>query len=77
VEAQVTVYLNVIQIIVSIALVGLLILQSKGGGLNRMFGADASVYRSRRGVEKTIFNFTIGLIVLFVIISVMSVLFSR
>jgi preprotein translocase subunit SecG len=77
VEAHVTLYLNIIQIIVSIALIGLLILQSKGGGLNRMFGGDVSVSRSRRGIEKTIFNFTIGLIFLFVVVSVVSVLVSR
>ena len=67
-------YLNVIQILVSAGLVALIILQSKGGSLGRMFGSDTQVYRSRRGVEKTVFQFTIGLIVLFVIVSVASAL---
>ena len=67
-------YLNIIQLIVSIALVGLLMMQAKGGGLSKMFGGEGSIYRSRRGVEKTVFNFSIGLIVIFVIVSVASVL---
>jgi len=69
--------LNIIQILVSIALIVLLILQSKGGSLSRMFGGESSVYRTRRGVEKTVFQFTIGLIVLFIIVSVISVVVSR
>jgi len=69
-------YLNIIQIIVSAALVVLLILQSKGGSLSRMFGGEAAVYKTRRGVEKTVFNLTIGLGILFVIVSVASVMVS-
>jgi len=72
-----TVYLNIIQIIVSIGLIILLMLQSKGGGLSRMFGSEASVYRTRRGVERTVFNLTIALIVIFVVVSVVSALVGR
>ena len=67
-------YLNIIQLIVSFALIGLLIMQAKGGGLSKMFGGEGSIYRSRRGVEKTVFNFSIALIVVFVVVSVASVL---
>ena len=67
-------YLNIIQLVVSIALIGLLIMQAKGGGLSKMFGGEGSIYRSRRGVEKTVFNFSIVLIVVFVVVSVASVL---
>ena len=70
-------YLNIIQILISIALIVLLVLQSKGGGLSRMFGGEGSIYRSRRGVEKTVFNFSVGLVVVFVIVSVISVLVAR
>ena len=45
-----------------------------GGGLSKMFGGEGSIYRSRRGVEKTIFNLTIGLTIVFVLVSVTSVL---
>ncbi len=74
VEAKLVTYLNIIQIIISIALIALLLLQAKGGGLSKMFGGEGSIYRSRRGVEKTIFNLTIGLTIVFVLVSVTSVL---
>ena len=69
-------YLNVAQIVLSVALILATLLQVKGGGLGGIFGQPDTVYRTRRGVEKTLFQLTIALIVLFVIISVISVRFS-
>jgi len=72
-----TTYLNIAQIIVSVTLIVLVILQSKGGGAGRMFGGGGdSVFRTRRGVEKVMFQITIVVIVLFVSISVVSVLWQ-
>lgn len=69
-------YLDIVQIIVSIVLILVVLLQSKGSGFTGAFGSDSSsVYRSRRGVEKTLFNFTIALAVVFVLISVVTVKF--
>jgi preprotein translocase subunit SecG len=56
--------------IVSIALMASILLQSRGAGLGATFGGDSSVYRSRRGIEKRLFQFTIVLAILFVIFSV-------
>ena len=58
------------QMIVSIALMASILLQSRGAGLGATFGGDSSVYRSRRGIEKRLFQFTIVLAVLFVIFSI-------
>ena len=58
------------QIIVSIGLMAAILLQSRGAGLGSAFGGDSSVYRSRRGIEKTLFQFTIALTVLFVVFSI-------
>ncbi len=69
-----TVYLNIAQIIVSLALIAVVILQAKGGGLSTMFGGEGSIYRTRRGLERTLFNFTIILAILFGIISLLSVI---
>ena len=72
-------YLYIIQIIISIALVGVILIQSKGaGGLGGLFGGSDSsgVYRTRRGVERTLFQVTIGLGVVFLIFSVINVLFG-
>ena len=60
------------QIVVSIALMASVLLQARGAGLGATFGGDSSVYRSRRGIEKRLFQFTVILAVLFVIFSVAS-----
>jgi preprotein translocase subunit SecG len=69
-------YIQVIQIVVSIAIVAVILVQAKGsGGLGGIFGGEGrGVYRTRRGVEKTLFNVTVGLAVLFFFISIASVL---
>lgn len=69
-----SVYLNIVQIIVSIALIALMVMQSKGAGLGRMFGGEGSIYRTRRGVEKTMFNLTIILAVVFFVTALLNVL---
>ena len=58
------------QIIVSVGLMAAILLQARGAGLGSAFGGDSSVYRSRRGVEKTLFQFTIAMTVLFVVFSI-------
>jgi len=63
-------YLNVAQIILAISLILAVLLQVRGGGLGGIFGQPDSVYRTKRGVEKTLFQLTIVLVVLFVIISI-------
>lgn len=60
------------QVIISIALMASVLLQSRGAGLGATFGGDSSVYRSRRGIEKRLFQFTVALAVLFVIFSIAS-----
>ena len=53
------------QIIVSIALIAAILLQARGAGLSATFGGDSAVYRSRRGIERRLWQFTIVLAVLF------------
>jgi preprotein translocase subunit SecG len=57
------------QIIVSIGLMASILLQARGAGLGATFGGESSVYRSRRGVEKRLFQFTIVLTLLFIGVS--------
>jgi preprotein translocase subunit SecG len=63
-------YLLIAQCIVAAALILVVTLQVRGGGLGGIFGQADSVYRTRRGVEKSLFQFTIGLTVLFVILCI-------
>ena len=62
------------QLIVSAALVMSVLLQARGAGLSGAFGGDSAVYRSRRGIERRLWQFTIILIVLFVLFSLASYL---
>jgi preprotein translocase subunit SecG len=64
------------QLIVSVALTFAILLQSRGSGLGGTFGGDSAVYRSRRGIERRLWQFTIVLIVLFVLFSLSSYVLS-
>ncbi len=72
-------YLNIAMMIVSITLVAIIILQSRGGGLGGLGGGSAggSTYHVRRGVERLLFNITIGLSILFFVLSVVTVIVTR
>jgi preprotein translocase subunit SecG len=72
----VTTYLNIVQILISIVLIVVVLLQTRGSGFSATFSSDTSIYRTRRGVERTLFNVTIGLAVLFILISMASVIFA-
>jgi preprotein translocase subunit SecG len=72
----VSTYLNIVQIIVSIVVIVVVLLQSRGSGFSATFSSDTSIYRTRRGVERTLFNATIALAVLFIVVSVASVIFA-
>jgi preprotein translocase subunit SecG len=69
-------YLYIVQIIISVALIAAILLQTKGAGLGGIFGGQGAVYTSRRGVEKTIFNVTIGLVVAFFVFSTIIVILA-
>lgn len=71
-----SVYLNLAQIVVSVVLIGVVLLQTRNSGLGSAFGGD-SIYKTRRGLDRTLFQLTIVLSVLFGIISLASVLFNR
>ncbi len=64
--------INIIQIIVSITLIGILLMQMTGEGLGGIFGGDSSVYHQRRGLEATLFNVTVVLSAIFLILSLFS-----
>ncbi len=64
--------MNLIQILLSIALVVVIILQVRGQGTG-LFGSAESSYRTRRGIEKTLFQLTIVLVVVFLTTSIISV----
>lgn len=69
-------YVNLIQIVISVALITVILIQAKGSGLGGIFGGDSSIYKTRRGVEKTLYQATVGLSIAFFAISILSVLIA-
>jgi len=69
-------YLNIAQIVVAIALIIIILLQVRGGGLGGIFGQPGTVYRTRRGVEKIMFQLTIVLVSVFLVIAVFTLRLS-
>lgn len=68
-------YLNLAQIVLGAALIVAIVLQSKEAGLGGLMGGEAGgVFRARRGVEKTFFNITIVLSVLFFAMALINVM---
>ena len=66
------IYLNIVQILISITIVLIILSQVKEGG-SGLFGSAQSSVRTRRGLEKTLFQFTIFLAAVFLIVSIASV----
>ena len=65
--------LNIAMIIVSIVLILVVLLQTKGSSFSGAFGGDtSSIYKTRRGIEKTLYHFTIGTAVVFVLLAIIS-----
>ncbi len=69
-------YFYIALIIVSVVLIVVLLLQVRGGGLGGIFGQADSTFRTRRGLEKTLFQFTIVLVVVFVVLAILSARWS-
>ena len=70
------IYMAVAQILVAVALVAVILLQVHGGGLGGIFGQPDTVYRTRRGIEKTLFRLTIALAVVFIVLAIVTVAVS-
>ena len=68
-------YLNIAQIIVSVALIAIILLQVRSGGMGGVFGGtETAVYKTRRGIERTLFNMTIGLSIAFFTVTILNVI---
>ncbi len=73
-------YLNLAQMLISIILVVVVLLQARGGDIGAAFGGGGgggqSSFRTRRGLEKTLFQLTIVLSIVFVAMSAISVRYA-
>ena len=64
---------RIIQVILAIFLSILILLQSRGTGMGSVFGGDGNVFQTRRGIELTLFKFTIGVAAAFLLVSLLVV----
>jgi preprotein translocase subunit SecG len=72
--SQWVVPLHIVQIVLAIAVVVFILLQVRGAGLGSVFGGSSAgtVFKTRRGVEKLVFNATIVFVVLFALVAILS-----
>ena len=68
-------WLNIVQIAISVILVVIILLQVRGQGTG-LFGAAEGSFRTRRGIERVLFQFTIFMVVVFIAVSILSVRFG-
>jgi preprotein translocase subunit SecG len=71
-------YLNLAQMLISLVLIAVVLLQTRGTDIGAAFGGSSggSSFRTRRGLEKTLFQLTILLAVIFLAISIFSVRYA-
>ena len=66
-------FLLIAQIILGLALTVLIVVQTQNSGAGSVFGSDTTVYRTRRGLEKTMYQATIVLSIIFVLLTMVTV----
>jgi len=60
----------ILNIVVSLIIIGLILMQGKGAGLGSAWGGAGEMFQTRRGVEKIVLKATVAVIVIFFAISV-------
>ena len=60
---------DIVLCIIAVALIASILMQARGAGLGSVFGGSGTVFKTRRGIEKTLFNATILFGVAFCVVS--------
>jgi preprotein translocase subunit SecG len=63
------IYFEIALIILAVSLMASILMQARGAGLGSVFGGSGTVFKTRRGIEKLLFNVTIGFAVVFCLVS--------
>lgn len=64
---------QIASIILAVVLTVLILLQIKGDGMGLLGGDMGGITRTRRGLEKTLFQITVGVSITFLIVCILSV----
>jgi preprotein translocase subunit SecG len=70
-------WLKIAQFLIAILLIVAILLQGRGAGLSGVFGGSSAVFRTKRGLEKTLFSATIILAVLFFSLALTQVIMAK
>jgi preprotein translocase subunit SecG len=62
--------LQIAELILAVSLITLILMQSRGTSLGSVFGQEGSVFHTRRGAERVLFNVSIGVAAAFLIVGV-------
>ena len=74
---QITNILSIVQIVISVLLIVSVLMQQRGVGLSATFGGEGNIYRTKRGIEKTLFIGTIALSFLFFGVAIAMIVVAR
>lgn len=69
--------LQIAQVISALLLIIVILLQNRGSGLSGVFGGSSGVYRTKRGIEKTLFTSTIVIAAVFIGLSLFNLIYNR
>ncbi|NCU42760.1 preprotein translocase subunit SecG [Candidatus Falkowbacteria bacterium] len=67
-------WIKIAQLVISLLLILVVLLQNRGTGLGSTFGGSGGVYLTKRGLEKKLFIATIVLAILFFAVSVLGII---
>lgn len=70
------IFLGIAQIVLGVALIAAVLLQSKGEELGGVFGGAQSIYQTRRGVDRMLFTATVFLAIAFFVLAIVNVILS-
>jgi len=70
-----SIIIDIIQIISAILLIIAVLMQNRGAGLGAAFGGEGNIYRTKRGLEKSLFTLTIILSVIFLATAFINIIF--
>ncbi len=70
-------WLTIGQIVVSLLVIIIILLQNRGAGMSGLFGGSGDIYRTKRGIEKVLFQATIVLLVIFLGTSIASLIINK
>jgi len=66
--------LDILQVVLSVILIIAVLIQQKGSGLGAAFGGSSNIYSTKRGIDKTLFQITIAVSILFLAISIVNLI---